>query len=562
MINNDFTPRRVAIYARFSTDMQNPTSAADQIAVCERHALREGWKIVARYADEGITGTTNRRPQYQAMRRDMREGRFDLLMAESMDRVSRDQADSHELFKHCKFHRVILFMLDAGVMDALKLSFSSLMNAEQIEKLRHHVRRGLGEKVRKGTSAGGLSYGYRVPRHPNGDRVTGALEIVEEEASVVRRIMSEYAAGEPPKRIAVRLNEDEIPSPSGGMWKMNTILGNRARGTGILNNELYVGQRVWGRLTYLKDPESGQRVSRLNDLAAVIRVPAPEMRIVPDELWEAVKKRQAGHDEKRRTHARSDRTGLSGSQSLRRAKYLLSGLLQCGRCGGPMTVAGSAPYYYCANEHEKGPKACLGMKGIRVKSLQVWILGLLRDRLMQPDAVEAFLADYRQHHEVVTREQRDRLKTGKKTLEKLTRQIEQLVMSVANGHSSPALLAKLRELEDQKATLEERLAADDQVEPPIFPADLAARYRAKVDDLAATLSAPEQATEASEVLRGLIDRIVIHPGGDAGHQIELIGELPALLSLASNDNAAAITAAGSSLKLVAGRGFEPLTFRL
>jgi hypothetical protein len=374
--------------------------------------------------------------------------------------------------------------------------------------------------------------------------------------------MTEYAAGRPPRQIILDLNNDSITAPSGGLWAVNTILGNRQRGTGIINNELYVGERVWGRQTYIKDPDSGLRVSRPNDASTWTRMPEPQLRIVSDELWQAVKKRQAAHDAKRKVQDMGDPNGLSGSHSLRRTKYLLSGLVHCGLCGGRMTISGTAPYYYCNNEHTRGPKACVGMKGIRLKSLESAVLSLLRDHLMQPEAVEAFVAEYRQHHEAITRDRGDRVRIGKKTLSSLTRQIENLVGSISNGYSSPAVMAKLQEFERQKAALEESLAADSQAELPVLPADLAERYRRKVDELAATLSAPEHVTEAVEVLRGLIDRIVIHPAGEVNHQIELIGELPALLSLASNDNAAAIAAAGSSIKLVAGIGFEPMTFRL
>ena len=67
-----------------------------------------------------------------------------------------------------------------------------------------------------------------------------------------------------PKRIASNLNAEGVPSPSGGNWSQSTINGNRKRGTGILNNELYVGRLVWNRLHYVKDPDTGKRVSRLN----------------------------------------------------------------------------------------------------------------------------------------------------------------------------------------------------------------------------------------------------------------------------------------------------------
>ena len=61
------------------------------------------------------------------------------------------------------------------------------------------------------------------------------------------------------------------------------------RGTGILNNELYVGRLVWNRLRYVKDPSTGKRLSRLNPPEAWITQDVPELRIIEDELWDSVK---------------------------------------------------------------------------------------------------------------------------------------------------------------------------------------------------------------------------------------------------------------------------------
>jgi site-specific DNA recombinase len=565
--------RRVAIYARFSSDLQNPTSADDQIAVCERYAAAKGWQVVARFKDEGISGTTRHRPQYQAMLRQIDAGAFDLVLAEAMDRFSRDQADSHELSKKCRFRGVELHTKHEGSLDNIRLTISSLLNSEQIEKLREQVRRGAGERVRNGRSAGGLGYGYRVPRKENGDRLTGELEIVPEEAATIRRVFADYAAGKAPKAIAIALNDDNVPAPGGGLWKMNTILGNRARGTGILNNELYVGERVWNRLTYCKDPETGRKVSRPNPPEMLVRVSAPELRIVPQDLWNAVKARQEAHDRKRAavTAAGADKRGLGASQALRRPRYLLSGLLRCGLCDGPMTIVGSG-FYYCAGSHEKGPRACRGMKGIKARKLEAMVLDLLRDHLMQPEAVAAFLEDYRAQHQAATAALVERQKSGRKALERMNAQIANLTDLLADGDRSVSLRTRHRELEAKATALAAELAASSDAILPDLPDDLAERYRAKVMDLTATLAAPGQVTEAALVLRGLIEKIVITPGEGKSHQIELIGDLPALLSLASqtaldgrratNDNAAAIAAAGNSIKLVAGAGFEPATFRL
>src|SRR5690606_8152812 len=93
---------------------------------------------------------------------------------------------------------------------------------------------------------------------------TGEREIVPEEADTIRRIFRDYAAGLSPKQIAKDLNHEAVPGPRGTLWSSSTIHGNPKRGTGILHNELYIGRLVWNKLRYLKDPDTGRRVSRLN----------------------------------------------------------------------------------------------------------------------------------------------------------------------------------------------------------------------------------------------------------------------------------------------------------
>ena len=98
---------------------------------------------------------------------------------------------------------------------------------------------------------------------PEGRPLTGERRINAQEAAIVRRIFEDYAAGVSPRAIAKRLNAEGVPGPR-RKWGPSTIHGNRQRGTGILNNELYIGRLVWNRLRYVKDPETGKRVSRLN----------------------------------------------------------------------------------------------------------------------------------------------------------------------------------------------------------------------------------------------------------------------------------------------------------
>ncbi|HTJ91048.1 MAG TPA: recombinase family protein [Acidocella sp.] len=92
--------------------------------------------------------------------------------------------------------------------------------------------------------------------------------------------------------IAAELNRDGLPGPGGRPWGDTTIRGQMDRGTGILNNTLYIGQLTWNRCSYVKDPATGKRVARPNNADKHEVVPVPELRIIDDELWQKVKARQ------------------------------------------------------------------------------------------------------------------------------------------------------------------------------------------------------------------------------------------------------------------------------
>ncbi len=100
----------------------------------------------------------------------------------------------------------------------------------------------------------------------------------------MRHIFSEYASGKSSKAVALALNKANVPGPSGKGWGPSAINGNWRRGTGILNNELYLGKLVWNRLTYINNPDTGCRVSRLNPEADWIVKDVPALRIVEQAL--------------------------------------------------------------------------------------------------------------------------------------------------------------------------------------------------------------------------------------------------------------------------------------
>lgn len=251
------------------------------------------------------------------------------------------------------------------------------MNALFLQDLADKTRRGLRGRVESGKSGGGLCYGYDVVRKFDaaGEAVRGERTINVGEAAIVRRIFREYADGKAPRAIALDLNAEGIVGPLGGAWGPSTIHGNRDRGTGILNNELYIGRLIWNRLRYLKDPETGKRVSRLNPESEWILQEVPELRIVEPDLWEAAKVRQATTTWSQKT--RGD--GVHPLNSLKRPRHLFTAMTRCGCCGGGFSMI-SKTLLGCSTARNKG--TCDNRMTIRRDVLEKSVLNGLRTRLM------------------------------------------------------------------------------------------------------------------------------------------------------------------------------------
>jgi hypothetical protein len=120
------------------------------------------------------------------------------------------------------------------------------MNALFLKDLADKTHRGLRSRIEDGKSAGGICYGYRVVKTISGGSVTtGEREIEPNETAVVEPIFREFNAGVSPKQIAKNLNREGLAGPFGSPWSPSTIYGNAKRGTGILNNELYIGRNTY-----------------------------------------------------------------------------------------------------------------------------------------------------------------------------------------------------------------------------------------------------------------------------------------------------------------------------
>jgi DNA invertase Pin-like site-specific DNA recombinase len=381
---------RVAIYARYSSDQQREASIEDQVRLCKERADREGWHVASVYTDHAISGASLMRPGIQQLLQDALAGKFAIILAEAMDRLSRDQADIAGIYKRLRFAGVTMVTLSEGELGDLHIGLKGTMNALFLKDLADKTRRGQRGRVEAGKSGGGNSYGYEVVKQfgSDGTPLRGDRTINKAQAAIVQRIFEEFANGKSPKSIVKQLNKDGVSGPSGKGWGPTTIYGNRERGTGILNNELYIGRLVWNRLRYVKDPDTGKRVSRQNPVSALVIKDVPELRIIEQGLWDRVKERQGALADK------LDKREEGAFWTLRRPRYLFSGLMKCGSCGGGF-VKISKDHFGCATARNKG--TCNNLTSIHRERLEKTVLGGLQNHLMDAAHVEVFCAEYTRH---------------------------------------------------------------------------------------------------------------------------------------------------------------------
>nr|WP_210105635.1 recombinase family protein [Neorhizobium galegae] len=563
---------RVALYARYSSDNQREASIEDQLRICREQAKREKWKIVGTYKDAGISGASMiLRPGIQALLQDAQAAQFDIVLAEALDRISRDQADVATFYKHLKFAGVPIVTLSEGEISELHVGLKGTMNALFLKDLAAKTHRGIRGRVEDGKSGGGLCFGYNVVKQldARGDPIRGDREINEAEANVVRRIFREFAAGVGPRTIARTLNEEGVPGPAGKLWRDTTIRGHVKRGTGLVNNELYIGRLIWNRLRYIKDPSTGKRVSRLNPESEWIIKDVPELRMVDDELWHSVRVRQgeiaekfANVTEAVRKHHKKNR--LNGT---RRPKSLLSGLVFCGCCGSPYSLRG-ADRFACSNHISKG--ACSNSRTIPREDLEARVLSGLKDRMMAPEIVEEAMRAYAEETNRLNRERRSSGDAWKAELAKIEKQIRGIIEAIKAGMFHESMKAEMDTLEARKVELTERLAEAPQDTPDILPS-ASAIYAKKIASLTKAVNKKEERQEAADNLRSLIERISLTPGPERGEiYATLHGELGTIVNWterqaigkAAKTTKPAADATGVSLSVVAGAGFEPAAFRL
>ena len=556
---------RTAIYARHSTIMQNSESSSDQAIACLQLVERLGGTLVGTFSDPETSGYRRDRPELLRLLEEIRQGRIDLIVCESIDRIARDGEDIAWLGKKLRYDHVRFYTHVEGEIDEIKLAVAAMLGSMFLSNLQKKTLRGMKAAVLAGRHAGGRAYGYRrVDKlDERGEPVRGVMELVPDQTEVVLRIHRDFAAGMSSIQIATALNRANVPGPRGGQWNSSTIRGDRKKLVGIINNPLYRGLLVWNRREWRKDPDSEhrQRRYRLRDRSEWVVTGIPDLRIIDDALAAAV---DAELDSRTRPDRVSDPDGALGPDKARRSKHLLSGLIRCGQCGANYTIA-SKDYYRCAGQKERG--TCGNTVSVRVAPLETAVLTALKDELLTDDLADLFVSEFRRETDRLRRVGRQGDEGAVARLRVVEAELANLAANLTAGAVGPTIIGMIGEREAEKGRIEAQLAATSRKQPAIVVPhrELVEMFRSRVADLQNSLSDPEVRTQGAKILKDLLESVTILPDEDGGPQAEIAASPSKLIAYAQNARTPRRMTDGGetcTVMVVAGTGFEPVTFRL
>ncbi|MEL7482360.1 MAG: recombinase family protein, partial [Pseudomonadota bacterium] len=525
-------PRDAIIYARYSDEQQNEQTIDAQISACREYAERFGWRIVDVFQDYSTTGAYfKRRPGIQAFLERAKRGDVDVALCTATDRLSRDGEHAHKILKQLTHNRVELHSSQTGKVETLEFGIRAAIAEDYLKQTAAKTRDGMRYAVTQGKSAGGLSYGYKVKQvyDGNGDRIPGYREIVPEEGAIVVRIFEDYANGRSPQAIATELNKEGIPGPRGAKWRDTAIRGHRTRGTGVLNNELYLGNVIWNRQTFSKDPDTETRKARMNGEEKWTHHQLKELQIVPDDLWNRVKNRQT---QVRSSHDAKQSNPLNAMQ---RPRHLLSRRLECAECGGPYAIM-AKDRYGCTNHKKK--LGCTNSRSIKRQTLEQRVLKAFPASMFSITDLAALTETVNQRLRSANNSQGQERARLEREISRIDKKIKNTAEAIAEGGGAglATLTTMLAGFEQQKADLNEELNTISGEVPElqlVSEADVAQTLLAALEAMATvdmSFVEPTYRDQFFTLIQSMVQKVVIAPNPEKGVDLQVHGRLATILA--------------------------------
>ncbi len=547
-----------AIYARFSSENQNPRSIDDQVTRLRGSIQGYGGRVDESlvFADAETSGAVWDRPGLRQLLKAVSEGRVSRIFVEDVSRISRDRADLATFEKDLAFRGVGLVAVADGInLDgssgaSLAYGVKSLISDVYLRDLGDKTRRGLQGNAREGKPTGGKTYGYVTVQNDPG---ASTIAVDDDQARTVVRIFRLYADGVGYAGIAKVLNADGVPPPRGNRrragpgWIASCIRE-------LLRNSKYIGEWRFGRRKWLRHPDTRKRVYTEQFDRDVVKVDRPDLAVVDGELWDRVQSRIAAN-------AEAYKSSNASRAPRRRTPYLLSSLLRCGSCGALMDLSGGSPhrYYRCVANRKRG--TCENQLSVRETVARERILAAVAQTVQGDAAVQHIRKRLAKRLGTLSGQIDDELRDRTHRLARVEDRIRGIIEMQAEGDRSPYLAEARRDFEAQAST--ERVAVSAlraRAARPI-PLPPANEIIDRVQSLQALVDAQGDDVERGrEALRRYLKGGAIECHPREGRYLANFELLP--LAILLDTPRAPADGEGRCPEVVARRGFEPLTFGL
>lgn len=407
------------LYCRYSSHNQRDVSIDQQIKACEAYAEREGIAVVKVYADRAMTGTNDRRPQFQRMISEAPALGIQYIIVYSLDRFARDRYDSAVYKRQLKQQGIRVLSATENISDdpsgvLLESMLEGLAEYYSVE-LSRKIRRGLDDNAAQGLVNGPQPYGYRSKN--------GKIEIDSDQAAVVKEVYRRTLAGETRADIVADLNARRIPTRLGKTWKRTSL-------EPMLKNERYAGVYIYGST----------------------RVEGAMPQIIDRDTFDAVQAILAKQANPNAPKRRKTDGGV----------YLLTGRVFCGHCGSPMVGLsgksrdGTLHHYYVCKGHRYA-RTC-DKKAIRRDTLERDVAMAIRQNILTNEMIEA-IAD------LAIEQQKQAAKSPvlaalKKERADTQKAIDNIMCAIEQGIITPTTRARLEEHEANAQRLDAEIAAE------------------------------------------------------------------------------------------------------
>ncbi len=423
---------KVALYARFSSNNQREESIDAQIRAMKEYCQKEGLQIVAVYADEAKSATSDNRPQFLQMISDSDKKIFDIVLIHKLDRFSRNRYDSAIYKNKLKKNGVEI----RSVLERLDDSPESIILESLLTAMSEYYSHNLSREVRKGQKENALACKQNGGKPPLGFDVGADLRLTinEEEAEIVRMIFDLYYRGYGYTFILKELESQGCRSKTGGHFTKHSL---RA----ILINEKYKGTYVFNK----QKPRRGS-ISYEQE-TEIIRIPDGCPAIVSAEVFDAVQKRMQLNNYNNGGYAAKE-------------VYLLRRVIRCGECGKAMTgntrYSGRSKSRYSTYRCITKRHLCEN-KEINREYLDRYVIMLLEQYIFNEQAMKGLEKNIRKQLRTTQKRTEKELQTLTQQQTELTTAIQRVAEIIEATEVSDLLLEKIATLEEKRTEIKQRI---------------------------------------------------------------------------------------------------------